>query len=644
MESRTLDQLWQSLGLDSLPPDAGTAHGLSETRRAEWGDATLRRPATPPHPTERHDLPRLSSASPTLTNPGEQKTELVVTGLLGEGGMGRVLLARQESLSRDVAVKVTHDKNESGSVMSLLHEALTIGSLEHPGVIPLYQLASDAAGRPALVMKRVDGVSWNMLMRNPEDPLWSRVGMPGAERIDSHVEILRQVCNAVAYAHRQGVLHRDLKPSNVLIGEFGEVYVADWGIAALKGPSGRKPSLLGTPVYLAPEMVTGDDAEMDERTDVFLLGATLYELLSGAPPWKGPDLRSVLEAAWACRPTALPRETPVELAAICRKAMAPRKADRYQTALEFREALGGYLRHRGSVQLSTAAQERLQSLRELTDGDDAESLYRLLSECRFGFTQALREWPDNEVARRGLAESIEAAARFELKRNNVVAARALASELEVIPASLHSALSAAERRATAEKERERRIEHLSKEMDPRVAGRERAVVFVIVAATILGMTGLPLLMPSLTGVFGHKWFLVLRMSVLVVVLMLSVWFGRRSLLSTRVNRRLVGVLGMASVGILGQRIIGTLLDTPQRDLVLHNFVLLMTVCVTGGLTVHWGFYAAAVTVGLAMGAAALLPGYETYLLAGAAIAACFFSILSWRGWRGELSLKRRNDD
>jgi hypothetical protein len=207
MSGETLELLWRRLGLDSLPPDAGTAESLHETRRDNWDDSTVR--AVSAKVTEREDLPRITLSSPQLDGAaGERGRELQVTGVLGEGGMGRVLLARQASLGRDVAVKVARTGATHGDLAALTHEALMTGGMEHPGVIPVYQLASDAHGNPALVMKRVDGVSWAMLLRHADDPVWNHIASPGAERLDSHIEILRQVCNAIAFAHRKGVTAR----------------------------------------------------------------------------------------------------------------------------------------------------------------------------------------------------------------------------------------------------------------------------------------------------------------------------------------------------------------------------------------------------------------------------------------------------
>ncbi len=644
MSSTTLDRLWNDLGLDELPADAGTAESLDATRRGDWQDATMRGAGgIEASATERVDLPRITLTPPMMDNgaTGVPSNELQVTGILGEGGMGRVLLAHQASLSRDVAVKVPRNEASLGTVTALMHEAQMTGALEHPGVIPVYSLASDTAGHPALVMKRVDGVSWSMLIRHAEDPAWNRIASPGAERVDTHVEILRQVCNAIAFAHRKGVLHRDIKPTNVLIGEFGEVYVADWGIATRKPRAGevRKPTLVGSPVYLAPEMVTGDDAQMDERTDVFLLGATLYEILTGQPPWQGPDLRSVLETAWRCKPPPPPPSAPAELVAICGRAMAFDKAARYPSALDFREALGGFLRHRGSVQLAQAATERLTQLKATLGTTDADAVYPLLSECRFGFTQALREWPDNDVARRGLADCIEATARYELERGNLAAARALLSELEQVPPALHAQLTQLERRVSDERRNVARVQHLSNEMDPRVAQRQRVMLFVALVMSILAVVTAPFVFPELRAKLG-RWTLTSLLAVVQLLFALGLFVGRRSLLSTRLNRRLVGIAGAAVSSLLVQRVLGVLLGLDDRQTVLNNFLLAATITTVGGMTLHWGFYGACGLLLLGLAGAVMVPGLEPALFGAAAMAAMVFIIISWRGWRGELRVNR----
>ncbi|MFO0599568.1 MAG: serine/threonine-protein kinase [Myxococcaceae bacterium] len=641
---RTLDELWQSLGLDSLPPDAGTALDLHQTRLRDWDEATLRSGEHEVAPDEREDLPRLS-----LSPPGDRPhaddsphgRDFVVTGLLGEGGMGRVLLARQGSLGRNVAVKVTRSNAGRGAIAALLHEASTTGSLEHPGIVPVYALASDEAGRPAVVMKRVDGVSWSMLLRNPHDPAWKRLGAidDDAGRLDANVEILRQVCNAIAFAHARGVLHRDLKPSNVLIGEFGEVYVADWGIAIKKvvGPVGRTAALVGSPVYLAPEMVTGDDAQMDERTDVFLLGAVLHELLTGAPPWSAAELKDVLGLALKCEPRPAPATAPGELVAICSKAMQRDPARRFQSALEFRDALGGYLRHRGSVKLAAAAHTRLGTLLATLQSTAKDRVYPLLSECRFGFTQALAEWPENLQAREGLERCLAATADYELSIGRLDAARALIAELLVVPLELQAKLDAAQKSADEEAGRRAKLEHLSRQLDPTVSVRQRVQAYAATSVGIVLATSVPFFFPAWhERMLRDRWYLTYLMLFVIAGFLLVIGIWRRALLETRLNRRVIGMVAASLSGVLVDRVVCALSELSFRQTIMQNMVLVSGICVTGGITLHSGFYWGAASMLLALVATVFHAGNEAQIFGVAAVGALGAVVLSWRKWRPEI--------
>src|SRR5262249_2783401 len=155
----------------------------------------------------------------------------------------------------------------------LLTEAVITGSLEHPSIVPVHALGCDDAGRPVLVMKRIEGVCWRGMARDEHPPGWAAIDAAGGGRRTAHVANLMAVCNAMHFAHRRGVVHRDLKPGNVMIGSYGEVYVVDWGIAARIEAGPSPVALVGTPAYMAPEMVWGEAHRVDARTDVYLLGA-----------------------------------------------------------------------------------------------------------------------------------------------------------------------------------------------------------------------------------------------------------------------------------------------------------------------------------------------------------------------------------
>jgi cation transport ATPase len=263
-------------------------------------------------------------------------------------------------------------------------------------------------------------------------------------------------------------------------------------------------------------------------------------------------------------------------------------------------------------------------------------VHSLLSECRFGFTQALREWPENTQARAGLTRCIEAMAQHEISQGNLVAARALFSELANPPAELASAMAELEKSAAESKRRHARLEQLSQEMDPNVAQRQRALVF---AVTVISVAFTAMIPPAQFERFG-TWNLTVRMLMPVLILAMAIALGRRSLLSTRLNRRLIGMVASAALGTLAQRVLGGALAFSNRETLLHNFLMVLAVCVTGGITLHWGFFwsAGAMIVGLLV--AVLVPGYESPLFNLSAAGALIFSVLSWRGWRGEFSVRR----
>ena len=240
---------------------------------------------------------------------------------LGRGGMGTVYLAEDRLLRRPVALKVLHveDLSDEG-VERMTREAHTLARLEHPGIVPVHDVGRLPDGRVFYAMKRVRG---ERLDRHVS------AATPMAERL----RLFLKMCEAVAFAHDAGVLHRDLKPENVMVGEFGEVLILDWGVAkwtgdreapgnpdasahSLAGSRETTPgTILGTPAYMAPEQARGDSAAVDARTDVHALGATLWFLLAGAPPGQG-----------VARPPAL--------AAICVRAMASDPALRYPSVVE----------------------------------------------------------------------------------------------------------------------------------------------------------------------------------------------------------------------------------------------------------------------------------------------------------------------
>lgn len=287
---------------------------------------------------------------------GEQKFALVEE--INRGGMGVILRGHDRALGRDVAIKVLRDPGCEPHRQRFATEARITGQLEHPNIVPIHELGVDAEGRPFFAMKLVRGRTLAEIIERKRqgdaDPPLSRL-----------VGVLIQICHAVAFAHARGVLHRDLKPSNIMLGDFGEVMLMDWGLAKALG--GREPGsgahptvtaatleetqngvVLGTPSYMPPEQALGQVSLLDERSDVYALGAVLYELLTLEPPVQGSDVSAVLSQVILGRISdpqirAPERDIPRDLAAVAMKALATRPQDRYASAAELRTDLESFL-------------------------------------------------------------------------------------------------------------------------------------------------------------------------------------------------------------------------------------------------------------------------------------------------------------
>ncbi len=459
---------------------------------------------------------------------------------LGEGGMGVVRLGRQTSLRRSVAVKTLRDEaRDATSTLRLLREAWITGALEHPNVVPLHDLQTDEQGGPQLVMKRIEGVEWTALMAD-SDTVAQR--FHARSLLEWNLDILQQVTNAVAFAHSRGILHRDIKPENVMIGSFGEVYVVDWGIAvALRDDgSGMLPlaadatELAGTPAYMAPEMLGATGAKLTERTDVYLLGAVLCEVLSGRPPHSGVSLPAMIAQISRSQPE-LPDDAPPELARICRRAMDPDPDARFESAVQFRLAIQGYLQHHGAMLLCSEAETRLAALRRDIsagmEGVDREWLYDHFSAARFGFQQSLRVWKENHAALRGLTEATVLMIEHELEQGDPSAAATLLAELHDAPRDLVDRVEAAKREALAERVR---LERQAGDFDPKIGWKTRTVLGFFLGIYFSAM----LVLQAFFGYFDthEKWVLGFLFEILIL-LAVGRW-ASDTMTRTAFNRRI----------------------------------------------------------------------------------------------------------
>jgi serine/threonine-protein kinase len=288
--------------------------------------------------------------------------------LHAQGGLGEVYLARDEELSREVALKRMRRPRatDAGSRRRFLREGEITGGLEHPGVVPVYGLTRDADGQPCYAMRFVRGQTLQEAIAR----LHASDGDPAGRGLALRQLLSRfvVVCNTIAYAHSRGVIHRDLKPANIMLGDYGETLVVDWGLARRLDLPGESQSaggnglphaagddhdevtatgdVIGTPAFMSPEQAAGRHSAVGVASDVYGLGATLYVLLTDRPPFAGGGLGELLrkvERGDFPPPRQLRRDTPRPLEAVCLKAMAREPAARYATALELAADLERWL-------------------------------------------------------------------------------------------------------------------------------------------------------------------------------------------------------------------------------------------------------------------------------------------------------------
>lgn len=525
-----------------------------------------------------HDLPRLS-LRPTTDRPGtlSAQHDYAITKTLGEGGMGRVYAARQRSLAREVAVKTLKPGAPPAVAGALLREARLTGALEHPGVVPVHTLGVDDDGHPILVMKRVDGVELSVLLKDPTHPAWHTRGR-NPDRLIAAIEILVQVCLTLELAHSRGVLHRDVKPENVMVGAFGEVYLLDWGIAhVLDEPVDGE--LVGTPAYMAPEMLLG--AAVDARTDVYLLGATLHEVLTGQPRHQGTTVSDVIRAAAKSAPYPYDPTFPEPLAELCNRATSRSPDARPASVEEMREALTDYIRHRSARALADTALERLDRLEAMLASQggalaDLAGAYRLVTEARFGLTQSLREHRGDPMAQRAMQRCLAAAIELELRQEHADPADALLREMDPPDEALAERIAAMRARVEAKAERLGRIDH---DLDPTHRARQRTAALTFAALVVVAVIGMlsrfDLRSPG-TGMFG---------AVATTLLLLSgLWVLRSHLLTNAFNRRLASLLVVLSVAIVGNRMLGILTGAPRGQTISVDLLIMTAMVVAMAIT------------------------------------------------------------
>jgi serine/threonine-protein kinase len=307
---------------------------------------------------------------PTIGDSTSRGVRFVILRPHAKGGLGQVSVARDNELNREVALKEIQSQFADGmdNRSRFVQEAEITGGLEHPGIVPVYGLGQYADGRPFYAMRFIRGDS----LKEAIDRFY-KAEQPGRDPTERSLELCTllgrfiDVCNATEYAHSRGVLHRDLKPGNIMLGNYGETLVVDWGLAkpvgnsetksqsnesALRPASGsgsvptQMGSAIGTPAYMSPEQAAGRLDRLGAASDVYSLGATLYCLLTGQAPLTDSDLGTVLRKVQKGdfpAPREIHPQVPRPLEAICLKAMALKQEERYASPQQLADYVERYL-------------------------------------------------------------------------------------------------------------------------------------------------------------------------------------------------------------------------------------------------------------------------------------------------------------
>lgn len=368
-----IEDLGSSTGtfINEQPVPAHEATRVFPTQRLRMGDAAVTLRRVRQGDAAESIAPTVATLRALLPEQIRRDQRYAVGAVVARGGMGAILQAEDQTIHRSVAMKVMLKNRGPGEVRRFVEEGQITGQLEHPNIVPVYELGVDEQDQPFYTMKFVRGTSLRKVLEGLEHLPETAKKYP----LGALLTIFQKVCDALAFAHAKGVIHRDLKPDNIMLGEYGEALVMDWGLAkVLNAPLQQEGAVfserqtaeagltqfgtvVGTPQYMAPEQAHGWTDQLDARTDIYALGGILYHIVTLQPPVvAGPEEGETVLDRVRSGEIAVPRlrlgkkrlphlpegRVPAALGAVAMKALALKPADRYATVQELQAEIAAY--------------------------------------------------------------------------------------------------------------------------------------------------------------------------------------------------------------------------------------------------------------------------------------------------------------
>ena len=492
--------------------------------------------------------------SPTALNQEISDLDFEFGALIGEGGMAEVYTAQQSEPSRNVAIKVPKD-HAPGHIRLMLKEAHLTGRLEHPNIVPIYLLRRTITNEVEIVMRKIEGRSMLESIDSRDD-------------LNELLHALVQVCRALEYAHSKGVIHRDIKPSNIMMGQFGEVYLMDWGIAFDSKSSQRQMDLVvGTPAYMAPEMLDLN-TNSSPSCDIYLLGSTLHHILAGNPRHNGQNVKENMALAEQSEPYDYPASVPQYLGELANRTCHQLIDARPDSVATFRKELEAYFNLQEAENYISAGQELLADLR--TIGTNVHQNQLALSDYHkalFAFEQA-RNFPSHRaLADQGLIETNETMLSISIEHKEMQVAKVIYETCTTITPELEDKYQALKDEINTKK---LAYQKLHKAYDQTHIRQEKfwlsQLMLIVVMVLITGVTIYDFLYaPEITG---------LRLLVTMTILSGSInlfIFANRDLRFNAHHRRLQTTLGFGSFLLVVYSAVGAYLDM-DGDLIMLGFL------------------------------------------------------------------------